>query len=95
MPQGSLKKKAKSARAQLKQKGGKRVAPTSRVTKIGAPKKAPKKGSALQGFKEEKEVSKAINKRNEERAATLAQRSSHTHLLKNKDLKANAEEPNQ
>lgn len=82
----------------------------------GASNKDPKKGAALQGFKESKvlvqqfqvflhnaildnpiggvrksgvpahaqEVSKAINKRNEQRAATLAQRSSHSHLLKQK-----------
>lgn len=106
MPQGALKKPGKSGRAQQKLKGGKRVAPTSRVTKVGAnasalvsqrqltqspvaaassamrccihvrhrayrgssfgahqdfvqtrsgaSKKAPKKGSALQGFKESK-----------------------------------------
>jgi hypothetical protein len=34
------------------------------------------------------EVSKAINKRNEQRAATLAQRSSHSHLLKQKVIEA-------
>ncbi|KXZ41952.1 hypothetical protein GPECTOR_236g556 [Gonium pectorale] len=43
------------------------------VTRKGKFEKPPKKGKALEAFKEEKDLSKAINKRNESNVAGLAE----------------------
>lgn len=68
-------------------KGGKRHATTVKTTKVGARTITPKKGVVLADYRKNQAISKNINRRNESRASTLAQRTTSSNKLKNKDLK--------
>lgn len=85
MPQKPLSK-GKKQLLQVK-KGGKRQGASTKSTKVGARAITPKKSNVLAEYKRNQAISKDINKRNESRASTLAQRTTSSNKLKNKDLK--------
>ncbi|EFJ52907.1 hypothetical protein VOLCADRAFT_102864 [Volvox carteri f. nagariensis] len=71
MPQKPLKANKK---IEKKKEAANRHGKTS-VTRKGKFEKPPKKGRSLELFKDDKELSKAINKRNESTAAGIAEQS--------------------
>mmetsp|Transcript_9598 Transcript_9598/g.28894 ORF Transcript_9598/g.28894 Transcript_9598/m.28894 type:complete len:92 (+) Transcript_9598:210-485(+) len=84
MPQKPLLKSKKQLPGK---KSGKRHSAVAKNTKVGGRKIVPKKASVLEQYNKDKAISKDINKKNESRASTLAQRSNSSNTLKNKDLK--------